>query len=324
MLRELDERPRDLILSPWTATREALLDDNRRAVVLGLTAVLLWSTAASAFKISLRYTTPFMLLFCSSAVSLIVLLVWNLARCRVSRADGSNGPRRDLIALAALRGLLNPFLYYLVLFEAYYRLPAQIAMVVNYLWPVSLVLLSIPLLGQRIGAGRLLAILLSFCGVMVLALGNSSSGSGTDMAAMALALASTVIWALFWVLSVRNRGREAVKLLLGFVFGLCYLSVYGLVRGCFRLPPLEGILGAAWVGVFEMGLTYLIWLRALSLAETSARVGSLIYLTPFLSLLWIAVATGEAVTPATVGGLLLVVGGIAAGARLDRVRVSVR
>ena len=63
--------------------------------------------------------------------------------------------------------LLNPVLYYLVLFEAYDRLPAQIAQPLNYTWAITLALLAVPLLGQRLSGRDMLAVLLGYGGVVI-------------------------------------------------------------------------------------------------------------------------------------------------------------
>jgi drug/metabolite transporter (DMT)-like permease len=273
-------------------------------------AVVMWSTAASAFKLSLEHLTPYMLLLVSSAVSLCVLWVLDLAR---------GGGRPVWSRSAALRGLLNPFLYYLVLLTAYDRLPAQIAMVINYLWPIMLVLLSIPVLGQRIRLGGLGGVAVSFGGVAVLALGAGGDLSGAGMGPMLLALLSTVIWAAYWLLNMRSSGSGVSALRGNFQWGLVYLLAYGLLTGGIRLPSPAGLLGAAYVGLFEMSITYVVWLAALSRARTTAEVSSMIYLTPFLSLLVIAVAVGERISPWTVAGLVLVMAGIALERGLGRV-----
>jgi drug/metabolite transporter (DMT)-like permease len=286
--------------------------DRRRipARALALLAVVLWSTAASAFKLSLRYLSPYMLLLLSSAVSLAVL--WGLD---LARGGGRSRPDRG----SAVRGLLNPFLYYLVLLSAYDLLPAQIAMVINYLWPIMLVLLSIPVLGQRIGPAGVGGVLISFGGVVVLALGAGADLSGAGIGPMLLALLSTVIWAGYWLLNMKSRGPGLSALRANFQWGVLYLLAYGLITGALELPVVEGLLGAAYVGLFEMSLTYVVWLSALSRARTTAEVSSMIYLTPFLSLLVIAVAVGERISPWTVVGLVLVVGGIVMERSLGRV-----
>jgi drug/metabolite transporter (DMT)-like permease len=266
----------------------------------------MWSTAASAFKLSLGYLSPYMLLLISSVVSLSTLGV--IAGARSLRGAAW---KPGSLSNAAIRGILNPFLYYLVLLEAYDRLPAQVAMVINYLWPVTLVLLSIPLLGQRILGRQIAAVLVSFGGVVVLAVGRGTGGLRADLGPMLLALASTVIWSTYWILNVRQKGDDVHKLLLNFMFGSGYLLVYGLVSGRLELPPVRGLVGSAYVGLFEMSLTYVVWLKALSLARDTAQVGNLIYLTPFLSLGVISLAVGERISPATLVGLALVIGGVA-------------
>ena len=76
------------------------------------------------------------------------------------------------------------------------------------------------------------------------------------------------------------------------------------------IPSLYGLLGAAYVGLFELGITFLLWLKALKLSKTTAHVTSLIYLVPFLSLVLIWAVVGEQILPSSVIGLILIVAGI--------------
>ncbi|HPF32953.1 MAG TPA: EamA family transporter, partial [Candidatus Sabulitectum sp.] len=64
------------------------------------------------------------------------------------------------------------------------------------------------------------------------------------------------------------------------------------------------------IGVFEMGITYIMWNTALKKAESTASVGGLIFLTPFLALIPIALIVGEGIAPSTITGLVLVTAGI--------------
>ena len=284
-----------------------------KARLLALTAVLLWSTASSAFKISLRWLSPYQLLLSAAAVSCATLWLMLLFRKDKKSAYPVRGNSIFRFFMPALRGLLNPFLYYLVLLNAYDMLPAQIAMVINYLWPIMLMLLSAPLLKQSITPVMAGASLLSFCGVGILALGGDPSGGSLSLPAMGLALLSTVIWALFWILNLRSTGDAVSNLARSFSFGLLYLLIFGLLTG--RLAPmldlpLRGIAGSAWVGLFEMGITFVVWHKALEHAKTTSEVGNYIYLTPFVALIFIGTAVGERIGLHTVGGLVLVILGI--------------
>jgi|WetSurMetagenome_2_1015567.scaffolds.fasta_scaffold01298_11 drug/metabolite transporter (DMT)-like permease len=282
----------------------------RRSKVFGLAAVALWSSAAAAFKLTLRVCTPLQLVLGSSAVSLLFLAAYCLFR------DGRLPASRSLIAGGAVRGLINPFVYYLVLINAYSLLPAQIAMVINYLWPLMLVLLSVPLLGRRLRLRNAAGMAVSFGGVAVLAFaGNPAGGSGPAVGGILLALLSTVLWALYWLLNMRDRCEPVARLFWNFAWGVAYLLAWGIATGEAGLPAdlSSAAAGCAWTGLFEMGLTYVIWMKALSLAESPAEVGGLVYLTPFASLAWIALLTGEGIGIATLAGLALVLSGLRLG-----------
>ena len=79
-------------------------------------------------------------------------------------------------------------------------------------------------------------------------------------------------------------GREALRLLLNFCCGTIYTGVWALLSGISLLPNGPGFLGAVYIGVFEMGVTFVLWMSALRLSRTTAQVSNLIYLAPFLSL----------------------------------------
>lgn len=272
-----------------------------RSTAFGLASVALWATAASAFKLTLNECTPFQAVFAASAVS--ALLLWTVSAER--RARPGIG---DLLG-ALPRGFLNPFAYYLILLEAYDRLPAQVAMVINYLWPVALILLSAAAFRRRLSGRSIAASALSFSGVVVLAVGNGAWSGRLDAAGLALALASTFIWACYWVLSMKGGGDPVTRLALNFAWGLVFLAAWGLATGSFGGMSPAALAGSAWIGIFEMGLAYILWLAALTHAESTARVGNLVFLTPFASLALIGAVVGEPVTAATLGGLGLVIAG---------------
>jgi drug/metabolite transporter (DMT)-like permease len=282
------------------------------AYLYALVAVLFWSTSASAFKLSLRHISGLSLLLFASVTSAAVFFIFLAATGKLGQLKTFT--KRDYLWSAGL-GFLNPFLYYVILFKAYALLPAQEAQPINFVWPLILVLLSIPLLGQRIRPRSILAVVISFAGVAVVALHirrptdilgfHFSSAPG-----VALALSTTVIWALYWIYNTRDQQDEAVRLFLNFLFASAYILGLLLLLGRVEQPNWQGLAGGIYVGLFEMGITFLVWLRALRLAKTTAHVVNLIYLVPFLSLVVIALVLGEEILPSTVVGLVLITTGI--------------
>lgn len=292
------------------------MERQKQAYLYAVVAVLFWSTVASAFKVSLRYLDFLQLLFFSCFASLAVLFLILLFQRKLGLLRQYSA--RDYLH-SLLLGFLNPFLYYVVLFKAYSLLPAQEAQPLNYTWSIVLVILSIPLLKQKIGLKSIVAILISYFGVFVISTrGNILGFSFSNPGGVALALGSSVIWALFWIYSIRDTRDEAAKLFLNFAFGFVFIFIAMLLSSKLRIPDSAGLLGAAYVGIFEMGVTFVLWLKALKLSRTTAQVGNLIYLSPFVSLVLIHVVVGETILLSTVVGLVFIVTGISMQRRVSR------
>lgn len=270
--------------------------------------VLCWSTVATAFKLSLRHVSADALVFYSSLVSAGVLLGITVATGRLGRLqEWRMGDLRTSLVL----GFLNPFLYYVVLFRAYDLLPAQEALTLNFTWPMVLALFSILLLGQPISLRAVLAMGISFSGVAVIATrGDLLALDLANPHGVALALGSTLIWTFYWIYGVKDRRDPVMRLLVNFVFGCVFSGGFLWLSGALAVPTPTGLAGAAYIGTFEMGIAFVAWLRALKLSRTTAQVGQLIYVTPFLSLLVIAFVVGEPIYPSTLAGLGLIIGGI--------------
>ena len=280
----------------------------KEAYLYALATVLLWSTVASAFKISLRYLDVVPLLFYSAIVSTVILFSCLLFQKKVSLLRTLT--KRDYLH-SALLGFLNPFLYYVVLFKAYSLLPAQQAQPLNFVWPIMLVLLSIPLLKQKIKPMSVFAVIISFFGVFVISTRGDIFGFRfTSPTGVILAVGSSVIWAVFWIYNVKDRRDEVVKLFLNFAFGSVFIFLSMLICANAEIPNFKGALGAVYIGLFEMGITFLVWLRALKLSRTTAHVANLIYLVPFLSLVVIYFVVGEKILASTIVGVFFIVGGI--------------
>ncbi|MEM5786983.1 MAG: DMT family transporter [Syntrophobacteraceae bacterium] len=286
------------------------MDNQKKAYLYALTAVFLWSTVASAFKLTLRHLDNVELLVFSNFFSLAILLVILTARGECGQLFRCS---RGEYLRSLLLGLLNPFLYYLILFRAYELLPAQEAQPLNYTWAITLSLLSVPLLGQRIGAGDLAGLLLGYCGVLVIATRGDVSGFQiSEPTGVALALGSTIIWALYWIYSTNDSRSPVLCLSMNFGFSLPAAVLFYLVFHPIRVPDLRGIIGAVYVGAFEMSITYVVWLSALRASSSTARVASLIYISPFLSLVLIHFVLAEAISGSTLAGLALIMAGLAA------------
>lgn len=283
-------------------------DPNKKAYIYVSMVVLLWATVPSAFKISLRHLDFLQLVLYSSFVSLIVFLVTLTIQQKLHLVTTCSS--RQYIT-SALLGLLNPFIYYIVLFKAYSVLPAQEAQPLNQTWAIILSVLSFILLKQRFTLKSISALLISFAGVVIISTQGDVLGlSFSNLPGALLALGSAFFWALFWLFNIKDKRDPVVKLTLNFLFGFLYIFVFMLILGKVTHPFHPGLLGAVYVGMFEMGITFVFWLKALELTQTTAKISNIIYLVPFLSLFIIRLTVGEHIRASTVIGLCFIIGGI--------------
>jgi drug/metabolite transporter (DMT)-like permease len=264
---------------------------------------------SSAFKITLRYIEYDQLLLWSSLFGIIALALFSIIQkksLRIAKID-----RKSLLS-SAIMGLFNPFLYYFVLFKAYDLLEAQIAGTLNYFWPIALVLLSIPFLGQKIKTVSIIAIFISFFGLIIISMqGEFRQFKILNPFGVALAVGSAFFWAVYWILNMKDKRKEVEKILLNLCFGFLFILIYILiVKQQIMLPEAKAFIGIVYIGLFEMSITFVIWLKALQYSSDTAKVSNLIYLSPFIALFIIHFVVGEQIHFTTVIGLTIVVTGI--------------
>ena len=284
------------------------MTSQHKAYLFALSAVLLWSTVATAFKISLRYLDVFQLLLVASVTATLCLALVVLVTGRIKFL--ANLDKRDYLRLACL-GIMNPFCYYLVLFRAYDLLPAQVAQALNYTWAITLMLLSAPILKHRITRFDYAATVICYSGVMVICFSGAQFPTGElSTAGIFLALGSTVIWAFYWLLKTKDHIDPVLGLFVSFLFSIPFITAACWLQSDISSPGTAGILAGIYVGLFEMGFTYILWLAALRLSEATAKVSTLIFLSPFISLIFISRILGEAIAVATIMGLILIIGGL--------------
>jgi len=280
-----------------------------QAYIYAALSVILWGTIPTSFKIALSELSIVTMLGIATLVSMLVLFNILAATGKIKFLGKMT---RNEILWSALLGLINPVLYYLMLLTAYSRLPGQVAQPVNMIWPVILVFLSMPILHQRIPARSFAALLISLAGVYIIASQGAPLSPGrSDALGVTLALISGVLWALYFVLNVRDSRDEAVKLFTNFAFGSAYMIIAMVLNGSFHEAiSFSGAAASVYIGIFEMGITFWLWLRALQLATTSDKISNLIFFAPFISLILLHFIIGEPVYYTTPVGLMIIIGSV--------------
>ncbi len=275
----------------------------RRTYVYALLAILNWSTVASAFKIALRYTDFVSLLLSSSLTSLLIFLSYIVYSGKFHHLIEYI---KNNIAMVIALAILNPFLYYLLLFKAYSLIRAQEAMALNYTWPIMIVIFGSIILKRKIEWKSMVALIISFIGVfIILTKGNLFLNIHYGSI---IALSTSVIWAIFWIYGIKIEGDDEVKMCANFIFGTLFIVPIAILNGVNY--SWEGIAGGVYAGIFEMGVTFLLWMKALRTSRADARISNMVYFSPFISMIVIHFAVGEEIMPYTILGVVFIIAGI--------------
>lgn len=276
--------------------------------IYAISAVLLWSTVATAFKLTLEGLNYAQLLFYASIASTLVLLIFAYNE---SKEDVINIFKGEELFKNVIHGLFNPFLYYLILFQAYSLLPAQEAQPLNYTWPIMISIFSVIFLGQKLTLRTIIGLVLAFLGVIIIATHGDLLGlSFHNLFGVILAVGSSIIWAAFWTMNLTDKRKSSVKLFAAFLFGSIFTFIYVIVFESFHIPSVGYLFGAIYIGLFEMGITFFLWMKGLQLSVNKAKTSTLAYLSPFISLIFIALILGETILFSSIVGLVFIVGGI--------------
>jgi len=218
-------------------------------------------------------------------------------------------------ALAWAHGVGGLFGYHALFFAALALAPAVEANLLNYLWPLLIVLLSGPILGMQLGARRVAGVALGFAGCVVLVGGGASFPAGAAWG-FAAAVGCAVVWAVYSVTSKRMASvpTEAVT---GFCVATALLA--GLASLAFEAPVMPDArqwAAVALLGAGPLGAAFFLWDAGMKRGDPRL-LGTLAYAVPVASTL-LLVAGGEGALDSRIGlAALMVAGGglLAATAR---------
>ena len=284
------------------------ITNQKLSYIYALSAVILWSSVATAFKIALRSLTPVELVLYSSLTALVFLATTLIIQRKLHKT--LKYFKKHFLIIIIL-GFINPFIYYLVLFKAYDLLPAQEAQAINYTWALMLSYLSVIFLKHKLSIYDILAGFIAYFGVLIIATkGDITSLHFSDKFGLFLALLSTVLWSFYWIFNTKIKAEPIISLFCNFLVGVFFISIYFVSTKSFHIPNLNGILSAIYIGLFEMGITFILWLKALKFSENTSKTANLIFLSPILSLVFIHYIVGEKIENSTIIALGFILFGL--------------
>jgi drug/metabolite transporter (DMT)-like permease len=276
--------------------------DRTHPNVYALGAIALWATLAS-LGVSLRHVPPFLL----TGLALVIGSVpaWPLLRqWKVPPAT---------LAL----GVYGLFGFHFLLFIALRHAPPVEANLVNYLWPLLIVVLA-PLLlpGMRLRRAHAVAAVAGFAGAAIAILGRGGAGGGWSWGYLP-ALGSAFIWASYSLLTRRVGAFPTAAIgLFGVVSGLLSLLCHWALEPAALLQPRDWVL-IAIMGLGPLGAAFFLWDKALKGGD-ARHIGILSYLTPLASTVLLMIVSARPLNWSIALAAALIIGAAVVGTRARR------
>ena len=289
----------------------------KKNYIYALVTVFIWSTLAAVAKMLLADIPNLETLAVSSIFSFVFLLVFNIINGSIRELKKYS--LKDYGIMAGL-GFLGLFMYSALYYYGLKQLSSQEACILNYLWPIMLVIFSSIILKEKMTVAKGLAMFCSFFGIIILSTGGGSTATGNVTTGMISCIVAAACYGLFSVLNKKaDYNQNIAMMVIWFVTAIC-AGILGLITEEWK--PIEGTqwLGMLWLGVVIDAVAYLLWALALKGDGTTAKIANLAYLTPFLSLVVSAVVLKEQIQMRAVIALIFIVGGILLQSFYDYIR----
>jgi drug/metabolite transporter (DMT)-like permease len=270
--------------------------------------ILLWSATPAVAKLALGELNNFQLLFYTSIVGVISLFLVNLFQGKFSRLKTYT--KEDYLKMFGM-GILGIFLYYLFYYGAIAAAPAGKVNVINYLWPVFIIIFSIPILKEKFNYKTLLAIFISFFGAFIaFTNGDISMFNLRNSFGYILAAIGAACYGLFSVYGKKLEYDKFTSMFFYYLSATILIVPTSIAVSGFIIPrSIETIIAILALGGVMNSITFVFWFKALKSGDTH-KTANFVYLVPFLAMVWTYFLNNESFSYFSVIGLALIVSGI--------------
>ena len=272
-----------------------------------LLTVFIWSTMAAIVKKLLFDIPNLEALAFSSYLGVLFLLFVNVKNGMIRELKEFSVKDYGIISGLGFVGL---FLYSALYYYGLAQLSSQEACILNYLWPIMLVVFSCIILKEKLTMMKGIAMVCSFLGIIILSAGNGGNGTGNMLVGIISCVIAAACYGLFSVLNKKvDYNQNLSMMIMWLVVGIC-ATVLGLVTETW--VPIIGAqwLGMIWLGVVIDAVAYLLWALALKGSNNTAKIANLAYLTPVLSVVVSAIFLKEQIQIRALIALVFIIGGI--------------
>ncbi len=269
--------------------------------------VLLWAFVPVVTKKTLVELDHLQFLLYSTIFSLLIIGVFFIKQKKYKLIKVYKP--KSLLNMLFL-GMLGNYFYYVFLYAAIDHTTASEGFILAYTWPMLVLILSFVILKEKVTAKKILGVITSFVGIIIITTKGDITGfTFTSVYGDALALIGAFTFALFSVLGKKNTYDRIFSVFMYYVAALIFIVPTVFFASSFVLPSKDIIIWVLINGFFVNGISYLFWFNALDRVKTQ-MISSLLYLTPFVSLIYIKIFLDEPILISAIIGLCIIVIGV--------------
>jgi len=272
-----------------------------------LPAIIFWGSAPAIVKLSLISIDIFQITFMMFLLASIGLFLINLIMGKFDIIKSYNF--KDYLHFAFM-GFIGIFLYFLFLFNGFFYASTQEAYIINYTWPIWMIMFTIFITRDKIHLRNILSISISFIGLfIIITKGNLVSFSSENLIGYIFALFSAICYGLFSAMG-KNEKRDTMNSMFFYFLFSSFYSLFFLLYFS-KIPILTIIESTAilWLGICSCALGFLFWFKALHYGNSSELV-NFVFLTPFISLFFIYLFIIEQIQVTSIIGLIFILASI--------------
>ncbi len=278
----------------------------KKTYIYAFLSIFFWSTVSVVAKLLLGARNNFQVLWISSLFAAVFLLAINLATGNIKKMKAYK--IKDYI-ISVLIGIPGGFFYYVFFYAGTKKMLASQAFIVNYLWPIMSVVMACIILKEKLTLCKIIAIALSFCGVVIIMGGELLHFNANTAAGALLCILGAICYGTFTALNQKFRYDKPISLMINYFVTFALTSIINAASGNLFIPTVPEALGFAYNGIFTVAIANTLWVMALESGKT-AKISNLAYITPFVSLIWTSLILKEPLHINFVIGLCVIVVGI--------------
>jgi drug/metabolite transporter (DMT)-like permease len=269
-----------------------LVEASKNPFILMPILLLMWGSFAAISKLLLHNLDSYQVMFNMYGIAIAAFSIAILFKGKFSEMLSWKLQEVTLLIACGIFSFLYDFLY----LKSLELIPAVEASMLNYLFPIFIVLLAVPIHKEKLNFFKIFSIMMGFAGTLLLTTkGNVSNIAFTNLEGDIFAILAAISWGLFTNLIKKN--QKDMLLSTFFVTAIAFVLSIGatFASSHFILPQKLDLLGVFWISISNIVFGFFLYFQSLKYSSASL-IASFTFFTPFVTLIFIVMLLGERLT----------------------------